>query len=411
MQPSSFAEKNSDGHPSPPSTARNRNPHGPGCANPPGPLPTDRLAATSGTTPSPATPATRAGDVLDLCNWYLTLPTGAAGDPDTVHQPDLATNNSAHFAVNDARDGVVFTAPVDGTTTRNSRYARSELREMNGAQEAAWSSTSGVHTLAVTQAVTRLPEAKPEAVTAQIHDGSDDVVQIRLEGQRLLVQYDDGAQQVDLDPHYALGTRYTITLTAAEGRVQVRYNDQPPIDLPLSGTGWYFKTGAYVQSNTTTGDRPPASAQVVIYALTTTHNDNNDSGLPTTSSGRPTPSAPTTSATPTPDPDPARDDASSGQTAGDETAGDNPGGGNVVDDQAGGAEAGVPGVRPVTSTCTQSSSGSEVPAARPGDTVCFTGELPDRLVINQGAPATLPSPTPETARLWCAGLLHVPTTS
>ena len=246
---------------------------------PPGQQPTDRRAATPGTTPSPATSAARPGDVLDLRNWYLTLPTGAAGDPDTVHQPDLATYNSPHFALNDARDGVVFTAPVDGTTTRNSRYARSELREMNGGEEAAWSNTSGVHTLVVTQAVTRLPEAKPEAVTAQIHDGSDDVVQIRLEGQRLLAQYDDGAQQVDLDPHYALGTRYTVTLTAAEGRVQVRYNDQPPVELPLGGTGWYFKAGAYVQSNTTTGDRPPASAQVVIYALTTTHNDNDNKAL------------------------------------------------------------------------------------------------------------------------------------
>jgi hypothetical protein len=186
------------------------------------------------------------------------LPTGATGDPDTVHQPDLASYSSAHFTLNDTRDGVVFTAPVDGTTTKNSRYARSELREMNGAEEAAWPNTSGAHTLAVTQAVTRLPEAKPEAVTAQIHDGSDDVVQIRLEGHRLLVQY-DGNQQVDLDPHYTLGTRYTVTLTAAAGRVRVRYNDQPPVDLPLSGTGWYYKAGAYVQSNTTTGDRPPTA--------------------------------------------------------------------------------------------------------------------------------------------------------
>ena len=84
----------------------------------------------------------------------------------------------------------MFTAPVDGTTTKNSRYARSELREMNGAEDGAWSNTSGAHTLVVTQAVTRLPEAKPEAVTTQIHDGSDDVVQIRLESQRLLAQYD-----------------------------------------------------------------------------------------------------------------------------------------------------------------------------------------------------------------------------
>ena len=44
----------------------------------------------------------------------------------------------------------------------------------------------------------------------------------------------------------------------------------------------------------------------------------------------------------------------------------------------------------MTSTCTRSSSGSEVPAARPGDTVCFTGELPDRLVIDQGGTSDSP---------------------
>ena len=57
---------------------------------------------------------------------------------------------------------------------------------------------------------------------------------------------------------------------------------------------------------------------------------------------------------------------------------------------AGGADAGAPGVRPVTSTCTHSSSGSEVPAAQPGETVCFTGELPDRLVIDQGGTSDSP---------------------
>ena len=128
-------------------------------------------------------PAARPGDVLDLRNWYLTSPTGVAGDPDTVHQPDLTTYSSPYFALNDAGDGVVFSAPVDGTTTKNSRYARSELREMNGAEEAAWSTTSGVHTLVVTQAVTRLPEAKgladrPPARPAQASDPGIPVLEL-----------------------------------------------------------------------------------------------------------------------------------------------------------------------------------------------------------------------------------------
>jgi hypothetical protein len=128
---------------------------------------------------------------------------------------------------------------------------------MNGPDEAAWSNTTGVHTLTVTQAVTHLPDAKPEAVTAQIHNGHDDVLQIRLEGPRLLAEYnDDGAKQIDLDPHYTLGTRYTLTITAANRRVQISYNGAAKVDLSLSGDAWYFTAGAYVQSNTGTGDHP-----------------------------------------------------------------------------------------------------------------------------------------------------------
>ena len=146
------------------------------------------------TAPTKSAHAQRPADVLDLTNWYLTLPTGADGDPDTVEQPDLATYTSRYFQLNATKDGVAFTANADGVTTKNSSYPRTELREMNGQQKAAWSNTTGVHTLNVTEAVTELPPAKPETVTAQIHDGNDDVLQIRLEGPRLIVQYDDGAK-------------------------------------------------------------------------------------------------------------------------------------------------------------------------------------------------------------------------
>ena len=36
-------------------------------------------------------PARVPGDLIDLTDWYLTLPTGKQGDPDTVENPELAT--------------------------------------------------------------------------------------------------------------------------------------------------------------------------------------------------------------------------------------------------------------------------------------------------------------------------------
>ena len=163
-----------------------------------------------------AAPARVPGDLIDLADWYLTLPTGKAGDPDTVENPDLEKFTNAFFTLNDARDGVVFSAHGDGVTTKNSHYPRSELREMNGSAKAAWSNTRGRHTLDVCEAITQVPSAKPEVVAAQIHDDKDDVLQIRLEGHKLIVQYDDGKSEQVLDPAYQLGTPYHVRIIAAD---------------------------------------------------------------------------------------------------------------------------------------------------------------------------------------------------
>jgi poly(beta-D-mannuronate) lyase len=220
--------------------------------------------------------ARRPADLIDLTDWSLTLPTGAAGDPDTVENPDLQEFTNDYFTLNDTRDGVVFTARADGVTTKNSHYPRSELREMNGRTKAAWTNTSGTHTLEACQAITTVPRAKPEVVAAQIHDGSDDVLQIRLEGPKLMVQYDDGNSEAVLDPHYRLGTPYQLRIDAADSKIEVHYNDQKTAELPLKGSGWYWKVGSYVQSNTSKGDRADAVGAVTVYALQVNHNTGAD---------------------------------------------------------------------------------------------------------------------------------------
>jgi alginate lyase len=217
--------------------------------------------------------ATRPSQLLDLRNWYLTLPTGRAGDPDTVRQPELDRYSSPFFQVDEQRDGVVFTANAGGVTTKNSSYPRSELREMNGDELASWSNRSGTHTLAVRQAVTQLPKAKPELVTAQIHDTESDVLEIRLEGKRLIARSDPdgGKRELVIDPDYALGTPYDLRLVATEGRIDVEYNGKRIGNIAQSGTGWYFKTGSYLQSNTEKGDDANAVGKVVLYQVSVTH--------------------------------------------------------------------------------------------------------------------------------------------
>jgi poly(beta-D-mannuronate) lyase len=255
---------------------------GAGCGSPPTPPPTPPppppSAAPTAAPPASAAPPVETprvpGQLLDLTNWKLTLPTGQKGKknkPEEIEEPELSSFTNDFFHLNDTRDGVVFTANVGGVTTSGSSYPRSELREMNGSEKASWSNTTGTHVLRVRQAVTKLPEVKPHVVTAQIHDADDDVIEVRLEGRHLLVEYDDGDHEVTLDGAYVLGTPYDLEITAAGGRVRVSYNGKRMADIDKRGSGWYFKTGSYVQSNPRRGDAPDARSQVVLYSLRVRH--------------------------------------------------------------------------------------------------------------------------------------------
>ena len=210
-------------------------------------------------------------DVVDPAQWYLTLPTGKAGDPETVDGAELTTLSNPAFRFDRRRGGVQFRATAGGVTTKNSDYPRSELREEVGGEHAAWSNTSGTHTLDVCQAVTELPEAKPHVVTAQIHDSESDVMQVRLEGAKLMVRYADGKKDFVLDPAYELGTPYAVRIQAAEGRIAVSYNGKEMGTIDQSGSGWYFKTGAYLQSNTDKGDAADAAGTVELYSAVVHH--------------------------------------------------------------------------------------------------------------------------------------------
>lgn len=235
------------------------------------------IDGTARPTPPAAAPSQAPGQLLDLTNWNLTLPSGSPGKPDTVQQPALATYSSPFFQVDAGRHGVVFTSDAGGVTTKGSSYPRSELRETKGDRLAEWSNRTGTHTLEVRQSVITLPPVKPEVVTAQIHDEEDDVIEIRLEDNRLIAQYNgDGSGSGDkaefvLDPAYVLGTPYDLRIVAARGQVDVFYNGAHSGTAALAGDDWYFKTGSYLQSNVSRGDAADAVGQVVLYALRVSH--------------------------------------------------------------------------------------------------------------------------------------------
>jgi hypothetical protein len=237
--------------------------------------PTNLRVLNNNTNPPPGATNLLPAQVLNLTNWKLTLPvnTSHAGTPDEFLQPELATfRDTNYFYVNGEGNGVVFTAHAGGYTTSGSGYPRSELREMinNGASLASWSTTSGSHSLIITQAITHLPDVKPHVVAGQIHDAADDVIVFRLEDKKLFID-ENGNDGPVLTTNYNLGDIFTVQFRARNGGVECYYNGNYVYTYAVTASGCYFKVGCYTQSNTTKGDLPTAFGQVVVYGTSVTH--------------------------------------------------------------------------------------------------------------------------------------------
>jgi hypothetical protein len=234
-------------------------------------------------TPGSAYPATVPG-FENMSYWKLTVPVdsngGTGGTAAEVKQPALATfANPAYFHASSDNQKVYFRARVDGATTSNSAYPRSELREMrsDGATSAAWSNVSGTHQMTITQAITHLPDAKPHVVAGQIHGGSSDVLQIRLEGAKLFARF-EGTSSYDqtLNSNYQLGTMFTVVIRADASGIAVYYDDgsvrtQVGRNVKATAATWYFKAGCYTQSNDSVPNEPAeAYGEVLIDSITIT---------------------------------------------------------------------------------------------------------------------------------------------
>lgn len=225
-------------------------------------------------------------EFLDSWGWKLTLPTKVKATPDEVVMPELLGYASEWFRLNGAGDGVVFVAPTDGATTRNSKNPRSELREMmaDGKTRAAWSSWEGTHSMEIEQSVDVLPIGrKPVVVVGQIHDGEDDVTVFRLEGNttgdrqvgKLWITDGDRSRGHLLTEQYRLGERFRVGFYVQNGTIRYMFNGQAlDYTQPKRVKGCYFKAGAYCQSGgivTRLADGRADYAQVTIYGLRVCH--------------------------------------------------------------------------------------------------------------------------------------------
>lgn len=232
---------------------------------------------------SVAAHAINPGDVLDLSNWKLTIPRdcsgGTTGTACEIKQPELNTYSSTWFRVPSTGGAILFRADAQGAkTSSNTKYARSELRQMNGTSNAAWSCTGKTTSMQMRYAIKHTPINKPEVVVGQIHDASNDLLLIKYTGPsgangssdvgKLEARFNNDSTTKLITSSYQLGTEITIDIFVSAGKVTINYNGRTVVSGQAITSGTcYWKAGMYIQANTST-DSPTAYGEVSMRGLT-----------------------------------------------------------------------------------------------------------------------------------------------
>lgn len=225
--------------------------------------------------PEPQEPSTGEWPI-DLRFWTLMLPV-MKPDGDTPMN-DYPAKFSAELLKNyffTQNGAVVCRAPANGAHSKNSKYVRTELRQMIDADwnEAAFPS-SGDRSLECDMYIDASNLSTRQRVNGmQIHDGGDDVCQImRHERDGFGLMHSDGKAWESIDPTYRDGQRFKCRIHAVKNRIKVYYNGALAVDIPKTGSGWYWKMGCYNQSGGASTFIEPASAygEVGIYSYTLT---------------------------------------------------------------------------------------------------------------------------------------------
>lgn len=215
------------------------------------------------------------GRNFDLSSWNLTIPVDSVGKTSGVASivKFPSAYSSAYF--NQLGDNkIVFSADVAGATTSGSKYARSELREMDGTNLAAWKLAQG-GTMSATLSVDEVPTlnsgAKGRVVVGQIHGKSDEIVRLYWENGTIYFANDRaGANNTEIkfqlfdqnnqNPDVALGEKFSYIISAKGDKLVVAvytdgkvYSSETRINSVWQSDSLYFKAGVYLGVNETQG--------------------------------------------------------------------------------------------------------------------------------------------------------------
>ncbi|MHA6494803.1 polysaccharide lyase family 7 protein [Pseudomonas borbori] len=216
------------------------------------------------------------GAAYDLSHWKLTLPDDQASE---VRPAQLRGYASPYFHLGDGGD-MVFVAPASGGTTENSRYPRSELREVMdpGDDNRNWSG-EGSHQLRARCQVLQAPSTE-KIIVGQIH-GFDARPLVKLQWEKgkvkALIKRHPSGSNADLSHVFRaqVGKQpFSYRLEVQDGVLTVEVNgEQFTHDFYGADPEWrdvqfFFKAGAYVQAS---GGNADEVGKVVFSELSVRH--------------------------------------------------------------------------------------------------------------------------------------------
>lgn len=230
-------------------------------------------------------------------HWKLQIPELQDGSDTKIKEVGKGTGisfdnySSEYFYYDDSDNAFVFNTPVSAPKTVNTKYARSELREMVGDDKTVNWGWKGRHCLDVEEAVTKIP-ANGRVMVCQVHgiypNGDNGPVPLKViyEGnkKRLAITYKAHPQSYEDQKIYyfdevELNQKFTISIQIIDGTGYVSISSNGISQKyeysynPIT-TGWidfynYFKAGNYIQDCEDNSEN--AGSTVKMYNINVTH--------------------------------------------------------------------------------------------------------------------------------------------
>ena len=230
-------------------------------------------------------------------HWKLQIPELQDGSDTKIKEVGKGTGisfdnySSEYFYYDDSDSAFVFNTPVSAPKTVNTKYARSELREMMGDDKTVNWDWNGRHCLDVEEAVTKIP-ANGRVMVCQVHgiypNGDNGPVPLKViyggNKKRLAITYKAHPQSYEDQKIYyfdevELNQKFTISIQIIDGTGYVSISSNGISQKyeysynPVT-TGWidfynYFKAGNYIQDCEDNSEN--AGSTVKMYNINVTH--------------------------------------------------------------------------------------------------------------------------------------------